>query len=187
MLNMADRMPTKTLIFVATVSGLLILLVAGFWYTSSWRGDALPQGGARVGGPAPDFLLPDRYGRQVSLSQFRGQNVLLVFWASWCPPCRTEMASLQRLHDNPAVLNLKIIAVNVGETEKQVAFFADRQQLSLPILLDTVNDVQQSYGIFQLPLAVLVDGHGRIIARHLGLRDWNSSDVITELNQLGGE
>jgi peroxiredoxin len=97
------------------------------------------------------------------------------------------MASLQRLHDNPAVLNLKIIAVNVGETEEQVAIFADRQRLSLPILLDPVNDVQQSYGVFQLPLAVLVDGQGRIIARHFGLRDWNSSDVIAELNQLGGE
>jgi peroxiredoxin len=97
------------------------------------------------------------------------------------------MKSLQRLHDNSAIQNLKVIAVNVGETEEQVAFFADRQQLSLTILLDTENDVQQRYGVYQLPLAFLVDDQGRIIARHLGLRDWNSSDVIAELNQLGGE
>ena len=140
-----------------------------------------------VGGPAPDFLLPDLYGSQRSLSQFRGHNVLLVFWASWCPPCRAEMASLQRLHDNSAVQNLKVIAVNVGETKGQVASFVDRQQLSLPILLDAGNDVQQLYGVNQLPLAFLVDRQGRIIARHLGLRDWNSSDVITELNLLSGE
>ncbi|MCD4687740.1 MAG: TlpA family protein disulfide reductase [Desulfuromonadaceae bacterium] len=140
-----------------------------------------------VDGPAPDFLLPDLYGRQRSLSQFRGHNVLLVFWASWSPPCRAEMASLQRLHDNSAVQNLKVIAVNVGETKGQVASFVDRQQLSLPILLDAGNDVQQLYGVNQLPLAFLVDRQGRIIARHLGLRDWNSSDVITELNLLSGE
>ncbi|OEU58412.1 MAG: hypothetical protein BA871_00805 [Desulfuromonadales bacterium C00003096] len=96
-----------------------------------------------VGGPAPDFLLPARYGHQLSLSQFRGQNVLLVFWASWCPPCRTEMASLQRLHDNPAIQNLKVIAVNVGETGAQVTSFANRQQLSLPILLGAGSDVQE--------------------------------------------
>ncbi|OEU60971.1 MAG: hypothetical protein BA870_03000 [Desulfuromonadales bacterium C00003094] len=187
MLNMADRMPTKKLLLFIVVPGLLILLVASLWHVSSWRGEALPERGAMVGGPAPDFLLPDRYGHQLSLSQFRGHNVLLVFWASWCPPCRTEMASLQRLHDNSAVQNLKVIAVNVGETEEQVAFFADRQQLSLPILLDLGNDVQQRYGVYQLPLAFLVDGQGRVIARHLGLRDWNSNDVIAELNQLGGE
>jgi len=187
MLSMADRVAPKKLLLFATVSGLLILLVAGLWYAGPWRGKAVPETGALVGGQAPDFLLPDRYGRQLSLSQFRGQNVLLVFWASWCPPCRTEMASLQRLHDNSAVQNLKILAVNVGETEEQVALFADRQQLSFSILLDAVSDVQQSYGVYQLPLAFLVDDQGRIIARHFGLRDWNSSDVIAELNQLGGE
>ncbi len=187
MLNMADRMPTKKLLLFVVVSGLLILLVASLWHVDSWRGGALPETRALVGGPAPGFSLPDLYGSQRSLSQFRGHNVLLVFWASWCPPCRVEMASLQRLHDNSAVQNLKVIAVNVGETKGQVASFVDRQQLSLPILLDAGNDVQQLYGVNQLPLAFLVDGQGRIIARHLGLRDWNSSDVITELNQLSGE
>lgn len=187
MLNMADRMLTKKLLLFLVVPGLLVLLVGGLWYAGSWRGKALPKTGVLVGGPAPEFLLPDRYGRQLSLSQFRGQNILLVFWASWCPPCRKEMESLQRLHDNSAIQNLKVIAVNVGETKEQVVFFADRQQLSLTILLDTENNVQQRYGVYQLPLAFLVDGQGRIIARHLGLRDWNSSDVIAELNQLGGE
>lgn len=187
MLDMADRMPTKKILLFVAVPGLLILLIASLWHVGSWRGESLPEREAVVGGPAPDFLLPDRYGNQLSLSQFRDHNVLLVFWASWCPPCRTEMASLQRLHDNSAVQNLNVLAVNVGETVKQVASFADRQQLSLPILLAAGSDVQQRYGVYQLPMAFLVDAQGRIVARHLGLRDWNSNDVITELNQLGGK
>jgi peroxiredoxin len=187
MLNMASWAPTKKLLLFAAVLGLVIMLVAGLWYAGSWPEEALPKAGAMVGGPAPDFILPDRYGRQLSLSQFRGQNILLVFWASWCPPCRAEMASLQRLHDNPAIQNLKVIAVNIGETGGQVTSFANREQLSLPILLGAGSDVQERYGVYQLPLAFLVDGRGRIIGRHLGLRDWNSSNVITELNQLGGE
>lgn len=187
MLTMVSRTWIKKLLLFAVGIGLLLLLVASLWYESPWRGEMLPKAGVLVDNFAPDFSLSDRHGQQISLSQFLGQNVLLVFWASWCPPCRTEMASLQGLHDNSVVQNLKVIAVNVGETEEQVASFATRHQLSLSILLDIDNDVQQLYGVYQLPLAFLVDGRGKIVARHLGLRDWNSSDVITELNQLRGE
>ena len=187
MLNMAGKIRTKKLLSFLTILSLLILIVIGLSFSGCRRNEALHGTGAMVGELAPDLSLPDMSGRQLSLSQFRGQKVLLAFWASWCPPCQTEMASLQSLHDNPAVRNLKILAVNVGEKKGQIASFIARNQLSLPILFDAEGVVQRRYGVHQLPIVFLVDGQGRIIARHLGLRDWNSTDVITELNQLGGE
>lgn len=186
MLNMISLLRTKKVLPVAGTLCLLILIVVGLGY-SGFRRLASDTSAVVVGEMAPDFTLPDLHGQQVSLNQFRGQKVLLAFWASWCPPCQTEMTSLQQLHENPAVRNLNILAINVGETQEQAVAFVVRQQLSLPILFDATDAAQIGYGVRQLPVVFLVNGQGRIIARHLGLRDWNSSDVIAEINQLGGE
>ena len=187
MLNMADKIWTRKSVLFTMASGLLMLIAAALFFSGVWRGVAPEQKGAVVGGPAPDFRLADMNGRQLSLQQFRGRKVLLAFWASWCPPCRAEMASLQRLHDNPAVENLTVLAINAGETREQVAAFVARRQFSLPVLLDAEGIVQRDYGVYQLPVAFLVDGKGRIVARHLGLRDWNSAEAIAEINRLGRE
>lgn len=187
MFNMVGRVRTTKLLSFATILSFSVLVAAGLCFSGCRRNSALQETGASVGELAPDISLPDISGRQVSLSQFRGQKVLLAFWASWCPPCQIEMVSLQRLHDNSAVQNLQILAVNVGETEDQIIAFIARKHLSLPILFDAKGVVQNRYGVYQLPMVFLIDGQGKIVARHLGLRDWNSSDVITELNQFGGE
>lgn len=187
MLDMAGRTPTHKLQWFVMVAGLVLLIVAGLLYSASWRASPPDKAGAVVGGLAPDFTLTDMSGRQLSLRQFRGRKVLIAFWASWCPPCRAEMASLQRLHDSPAVDNLTVLAVNSGETQAQIAAFVTRQQLSLPVLIDADNDLQQRYGVYQLPLAFLVDSQGRIVARHLGVRDWSSAEIIAELNRMGRE
>lgn len=187
MLTMVCRIRTTPLVFFAKILCFLALVGVGLCFSGCRRSGDLTAAEAVVGELAPELSLPDMGGRQVALSQFRGNKVLLAFWASWCPPCQTEISSLQRLHDNPAVQNLTILAVNVGESKRQIASFIARRKLSLPILFDVEGIAQKRYGVNQLPIVFLVDGQGKIIARHLGLRDWNSRDVITELNQLGGE
>ncbi len=167
------------------VLGVVLPIVAGLLYSAVWRASPPDKAGAAVGGLAPDFTLTDISGRQLSLRQLRGRKVLIAVWASWCPPCRAELTALQRLHDSPAVDNLTVLAVNAGETQEQIAAFVLQQQLSLPVLLDTDNGLQQRYGVYQLPLAFLVDPQGRIVARHLGVRDWSTAEVIAELNRMG--
>ncbi|MEZ4485798.1 MAG: TlpA disulfide reductase family protein [Syntrophotaleaceae bacterium] len=161
-------------------------IIAGLLY-GGLRRPSPDKANAVVGALAPEFTLTDISGGQLSLGQFRGRNVLIVFWASWCPPCRAEMASLQLLHNSNTVKNLAILAVNAGETQGQVAAFVSQQKLTLPVLLDVENDLQQLYGVYQLPLAFLVDSQGKIVARHLGMRDWNSTEAIAALNRLGRE
>ncbi len=187
MLVMAFRMRVAPLALFTKTLCFLVLIGVGICFSGCRDSGNLDAAQAVVGELAPELSLPGMDGRQIVLSHFRGKKVLLAFWASWCPPCQTEMSSLQRLHDNPAERNLTILAVNVGESKKQISSFIARQKLSLPILIDAEGIAQKRYGVNQLPVVFLVDGQGKIIARHLGLRDWNSMDVITELNQLGGE
>lgn len=181
---MTGQMPTKKRLPLALLIGLLMLLAGGLIYIGVRQPAGPARKGAVVGGPAPDFVLPDRAGRQISLKQLRGRKVLLAFWASWCPPCRTEMESLQRLQDNPALDNFTVLAVNAGEPREVVGDFLARQDLSLPVLFDEDGSAQQAYGVYQLPVAFLVDGAGRIVARHFGLRDWNSAEAVSEINRI---
>lgn len=184
MLDMVKGKLANRSLRLAGAVGVLVLLYVGFVHLGVGFAPQSPGKGSALGEPAPDFALADLNGRQLSLSQFRGRKVLLVFWASWCPPCRAEMPSLQRLNDNPAVEGLTILAVNAGETKERVAAFVARHRLTLPVLLDREGEVQRLYRAYQLPLAVVVDGQGRIAGRHLGLRDWNSAAAIAELNRL---
>lgn len=184
MLGMQNSKPVTKVLWLIGVVGALILLFVESGRFSAGPAPQAPVAGDALGVLAPDFNLADLTGRQLSLAQFRGRKVLIVFWASWCPPCRTELPSLQRLNDNPAVEDLTILAVNIGEAEERVAAFVARQRLSLPVLLDREGVAQRLYGAYQLPLTVVVDGQGRIAGRHLGLRDWNSAEAIAELKRL---
>lgn len=158
---------------------------------------ALVQAGARrpekaaakpvVGQAAPDFVLPDLTGREVTLSRYRGKFVLLGFWASWCPPCREEMPSLQKLHEDFTGRDLVLLAVNAGEPPEQVADVVGRQAITFPVLLDPDGRVQEIYGAYQFPVFFLIDREGRVAAHYLGLRDWTSSAVRQELSEKMGQ
>lgn len=158
---------------------------------------ALVQAGARrpekaaanpvVGQAAPDFVLPDLTGREVALSRYRGKFVLLGFWVSWCPPCREEMPSLQKLHEDFAGRDLVLLAVNAGEPPELVADVVRRQALTFPVLLDPDGRVQERYGAYQFPVFFLIDREGRIVAHYLGLRDWTSPAVQQEITEKMGQ
>jgi peroxiredoxin len=139
-----------------------------------------------VGQAAPDFVLSDLAGREVALARFRGKFVLLGFWVSWCPPCREEMPSLQKLHEDFAGRDLVLLAVNTGESPDQVADFVRRREIAFPVLLDTDGRVQERYGAYQFPVFFLIDREGRIAAHYLGLRDWSSTAVRQELAEKIG-
>jgi peroxiredoxin len=143
-----------------------------------------PQGGL-VGKPAPDFTLLDMQGRQVSLSQFRGKVVILNFWATWCPPCRKEMPSMERLYRDFKEKDMVMLAVNVDENGKQaVREFLQRMPYSFPILLDNENIAQNSYGVFRLPESFVIDRNGVVIEKIIGACNWLSGPTFNLINFL---
>ena len=122
-----------------------------------------------VGQPLPDFTLEMPSGELVSLSDFRGQVVVLNFWATWCTPCRKEMPEFQALwEEHEAQGDLMLLAVNVQESAGSVSAFVDEFGLTFPVALDANGDVLDEYGLPGLPGTFFIDAAGVLQARVLG-------------------
>jgi peroxiredoxin len=123
-----------------------------------------------TGEPAPDFALRLVDSDEVvRLSDFRGQTVLLNFWATWCPPCRAEMPEFQavyegRLPDGDFV----VLAVDLEETDAQVQRFLDELGLTFPVAMDHAGEVARHYGVRGLPATFFIDRDGIVRERVLG-------------------
>ncbi len=126
------------------------------------------------GGQAPAFELPTADGQTVALAGLEGKIVLLNFWATWCPPCREEMPSMERLHQEFKAQGLAVLAVNIQESPKQVAPFMRAFRLTFPALLDSEMKVTALYQVRGLPVTYLIDRTGRLIGQAVGARDWAS-------------
>ena len=114
---------------------------------------------------APDFTLKSLSGENIRLGDYRGQVVLLNFWASWCAPCRQEMPLLNDLHRRYAALGFSVIGVNVEQDDTAARRWLEKTPVDFPILFDTDNRVSQRYDIRAMPTTVLIDRDGNV--RHL--------------------
>ncbi len=131
-----------------------------------------------------DFQLPDLAGARVRLSALTGKIVLLNFWATWCPACRAEMPSMQKVYQALRAEGLEILAVNLGEDGKTVRAFAKQQGLGFPIALDSDGSVGTQYGAHALPTTLLLDRHGLIFAWAVGSREWDSPEMLALLRAI---
>ncbi|MEA3361834.1 MAG: TlpA disulfide reductase family protein [Thermodesulfobacteriota bacterium] len=166
----------------AIVFLLTVLLLTGC--DNSTSEPQISQGGL-IGNVAPDFTLTDMQGQQVSLSQFRGKVVVLNFWATWCPPCREEMPSMEQLYRDFKDKGLVMLAVNVDENgKKAVSQFLQKTPHSFPILLDSENIAQNAYGVFRFPESFIIDRNGVVVEKIIGGRDWLSGSTFKLINFL---
>jgi peroxiredoxin len=134
---------------------------------------------------APVFTLPTLSHHTVNLREFHGSLVLLVFWATWCPPCVAEMPELERLSRDLKAQGLVIMAVSIDtQGKKVVAPFWEKTGLTFPSLLDPSGEVATRYGVRALPTSFLINPKGEIIARILGPREWNSEKARAVLWSL---
>lgn len=141
--------------------------------------------GLREGNPAPEFNLPTLDGAaMVSLSQFRGQPVVLNFWASWCIPCRSETPALELAYQEYEPQGLVVLGIDSAEqdilTEAQA--FADEFNLTYPLLWDQADEVLGAYGVLGLPTSVFLDAEGRVQRVYIGgMSDEQIHDFIGEI------
>jgi len=146
----------------------LVLLAGVGWTLRSSVPAGATTGGLtpspRVGFTAPDFTLELLGGGQVSLSELRGQAVVVNLWASWCPPCRAEMPALQRVYEANRARGLEILAVNTTfqDTQAGAAAFVREFGLTFPIPLDRTGEVSRSYLLRALPTTFFIDRGGVI-------------------------
>jgi len=135
---------------------------------------------------APDFRLDDIDGASHALSDYRGKVVMLNFWATWCPPCRREMPSMQRLYDKLHAQGLEVVAVNQWEDPDLVFEFTGRLSLAptFPILFDRESRIAEQYGVKGLPTTYLIDKEGNIRYQAIGGREFDHPEVEKLIQEL---
>lgn len=112
-----------------------------------------------------DFALENLYGKTIRLSDYQGKHVLLVFFATWCHPCKMEIPHLNKLHGNNVV---EVVAVNLQESQRKVNQFVESQRISYPVLLDERGTVQRQFSVRQIPTSLLINPDGSIHKRIAG-------------------
>ena len=134
--------------------------------------------------PAPEFDLKGEDGKTYRLSDYRGKVVVLNFWATWCPPCRMEMPSMERAHKKVQGERIVILAVDVGEDEDTVFEFTGQYPVTFPLLLDTDGTVIQKYPVIGLPTTFIIDPRGYVTHRAVGSREWDDEQLLGQLRQM---
>ena len=137
--------------------------------------------------PAPDFTVPRDPAGRLSLADFRERVVLVNFWATWCPPCQQEMASMERLYQRYRDRGFTILAVSIDRNVPAVAPFVKGFGLTFPIGLDPESAVAGTYRVYALPTTIVVDRAGRMAAGAAGARDWDSPAASAVIETLLGE
>lgn len=136
--------------------------------------------------PAPDFALPDLDGNIVRFADFRGKVVLVNFWATWCPPCRDEIPSMERAWRRLKDEGVALLAVHVGGDVEKVWAFANEFNVSFPVLVDKSSKVSREWQTVGLPTTFVVDPDGRKALRAIGGREWDHAHTIEEIVGLKG-
>ena len=146
---------------------LTLLLGAGWIWVSAASPNSTTSG--LIPAPqerflAPDFSLQTPSGETFTLSDLRGQPVLINFWASWCPPCRSEMPAMQRVYNDFNEKGFTVLAINVTNSDSldEAIAFAQLHKLTFPILLDHDGSIDRTYRVRSLPTSFFVDGEGEI-------------------------
>jgi cytochrome c biogenesis protein CcmG, thiol:disulfide interchange protein DsbE len=172
--------------------GILVAVVLGL-VALGWtvRDRFLP---VEVGTAAPDFQVRDLEGNPVSLADLRGEVVLLNIWATWCPPCREEMPSMQRLHERLGPEGLRVVAVSIDAAEGSVdvsgrpggdvARFAEGMQLDFEIWHDPPGAIQRTYRTTGVPESFVIDRTGTIVKKVIGPTEWDSDANVELIRRL---
>ncbi len=134
--------------------------------------------------PAPDFSLLDMDGEVYRLSDFRGRVVIVNFWATWCPPCREEMPSMQRAWEQLQTEGILMVGINVGEDEDTIFQFTADYPVDFPLLMDSDSAVTGQWPVRGLPTTYVVDPAGRLVYQAIGSREWDDPALLALVRAL---
>jgi peroxiredoxin len=141
-------------------------------------------GSPEPGGQAPDFALRDLEKEVVKLSDFRGQSVVLNFFASWCVPCMAEMPLIQEAHLQAEAKGYVVLGIAVQDSRQAVRVLSESMGLAFPMVFDGDNSVGLAYEVIGPPATFFIDSTGKIISSFLGVMD--HEELEHELKKLTG-
>ncbi|MEZ5557338.1 MAG: TlpA disulfide reductase family protein [Pseudomonadales bacterium] len=166
---------------LVTMAKRIVSLGCGVLLTVLLSGNA---GAVTLEEPAPDFTLKSLGGGNLRLDEYRGQVVLINFWASWCGPCRQEMPILDRLHQRYEDTGFAVLGVNVEGDARPAQEIVDKTQVSFPVLIDEGQKVSELYQLEAMPSTVVVDRDGNVRYVHRGYKPGDEDKYVEVVKQL---
>ena len=145
---------------------------------------SLPALAGPTGSPAPTFTLASRAGQDVSLAQYKGQVVMLNFWASWCGPCRQEMPLLESIYKKYNKMGFTLIGVNVEPDSNAANEWLKATPVSFPILYDRDSKVSKLYDVAGMPSTVIIDRSGKLRVLHRGYKAGDENEYLDSIRTL---
>jgi thiol-disulfide isomerase/thioredoxin len=145
---------------------------------------ALPVLAASSSSPAPQFALGARGGSQVNLAQYKGQVVMINFWASWCGPCRQEMPLLENIYKKYNKVGFTLLGVNVEPDSKAADDWLKQTPVSFPILYDKDSKVSKMYDVSGMPSTVIIDRKGNVRTIHHGYKPGDENEYLDSIQKL---
>ena len=161
-------------------------ILTGAVATALLMSPASSGAGSSSSGPAPQFSLESRGGPKISLAQYKGQVVMLNFWASWCGPCRQEMPLLENIYKKYNKMGFTLIGVNVEPDSKEAEGFLKQLQnpVSFPVIYDKDSKVSRLYDVSGMPSTVIIDRKGNLRYLHHGYKPGDESEYLNSIRSL---
>jgi thiol-disulfide isomerase/thioredoxin len=135
-------------------------------------------------GAAPDFTLKSESGKNLRLSEHRGQVVMINFWASWCGPCRQEMPILDQLQQRYSKAGFTVLGVNVEQDSSQAERLLKDMNISFPVLFDSDSVVSKLYDVSAMPVTVMIDKDGNMRYLHKGYKPGFEDQYRQQIKEL---
>jgi peroxiredoxin len=145
---------------------------------------ALPALAGPAPAPAPAFTLASRAGQDVSLAQYKGNVVMINFWASWCGPCRQEMPLLESIYKKYNKMGFTMIGVNVEPDSNAANEWLKATPVSFPILYDRDSKVSKLYDVAGMPSTVIIDRTGKVRVLHRGYKPGDENEYLDSIRTL---
>ncbi|MFK5914061.1 MAG: TlpA disulfide reductase family protein [Woeseiaceae bacterium] len=138
----------------------------------------------KISGKASNFTLKSRSGKNIKLSELRGDVVMLNFWASWCGPCRKEMPLLEKIHKKYKRLGFTLLGINVEENTRDAKNYLKDVKVTFPILFDKTQKTSKLYNVSAMPTTILIDRNGNQRFIHKGYKAGYENDYKKQIKKL---
>jgi peroxiredoxin len=137
-----------------------------------------------AGQPAPDFALKSSSGQNMRLSEYRGDVVMINFWATWCGPCRQEMPLLDELYSRYERVGFNLLGVNIDDDSNRAMEMINELGVSFPVLFDATKEVSRLYQVDAMPVTVIVDREGNVRHVHQGYKPGYEQKYLDQVRAL---
>ncbi|HNP36723.1 MAG TPA: TlpA disulfide reductase family protein [Woeseiaceae bacterium] len=137
-----------------------------------------------TGKPAPDFALKSSTGENLRLSEYRGDVVMINFWATWCGPCRQEMPLLDELYQRYERVGFNLLGVNIDDDSSRAMAMINELGVNFPVLFDARKEVSKMYAVGSMPVTVIVDRTGNVRYVHQGYKPGYEEKYLDQVRAL---